>query len=582
MKTKLLCLVGALALSFTGKVFGESLDYPTFERKFLEGKSLERSYSNIVKVMNEIRLVEGRSSSALSLFSLEDSTKVISKDSRQRAEALLAQNVRYELINLYATLYAYQMDLDAAIERRKYLIGVRKLVRQQLQDLGTATEDDLNRATIALEEAVLQQERINYNVEAIKGVIGQTIGMERSIFADDELTRGVKEGAVIFEDAQLLTELAMSASKVRTLMDNLISESKPKRNPSDRSDSILFTSLPGLDGLREYEITRSESTHDGFKDYADRYKDSMFWFVRSKLNEIRDLYRRAKLAKNRWEEAGATYDDAREAFESGDIDGEELKRAAHNQKIQRGLYEKSSLELRTRVAELKFLTNLDVFEEKKPIIKKGSYQVINASNACYLTQTYRQSGSVSCTSKERQGSVWNVTPIGAGLYKLENAMGKRLLSKGEGSQISAKITSGKNAAWKITQNAAGKFVLQDIRGTETLYASSGRVRKASSLPITQNAPYRWEIKRASLEDIPQVSEEPPKPSVLRHIKLECSSRSHRKKECRLGKNMKVERIMVTERLSDKKCRHGSDWGYRSGVIWVKDGCRAIFKVTGRI
>ena len=38
------------------------------------------------------------------------------------------------------------------------------------------------------------------------------------------------------------------------------------------------------------------------------------------------------------------------------------------------------------------------------------------------------------------------------------------------------------------------------------------------------------------------------------------------------------RIEIYRRLSGQRCTKNEDWGYRSGHIWVDNGCRATFRV----
>lgn len=72
---------------------------------------------------------------------------------------------------------------------------------------------------------------------------------------------------------------------------------------------------------------------------------------------------------------------------------------------------------------------------------------------------------------------------------------------------------------------------------------------------------------------------PSRPPVVggggRPIAGEVICESHRKRytECRTPFRGPVE---LVRQFSDRGCKEGIDWGHRSGLIWVKDGCRAAF------
>ena len=57
----------------------------------------------------------------------------------------------------------------------------------------------------------------------------------------------------------------------------------------------------------------------------------------------------------------------------------------------------------------------------------------------------------------------------------------------------------------------------------------------------------------------------------------CSSNSQRYQECRTPFR---GRARLIENISKTRCIEGSNWGSRSGVVWVNQGCRARFSDSG--
>lgn len=59
--------------------------------------------------------------------------------------------------------------------------------------------------------------------------------------------------------------------------------------------------------------------------------------------------------------------------------------------------------------------------------------------------------------------------------------------------------------------------------------------------------------------------------------IRCQSEDFRRATCRT--NGKLRNVRIYDRLSQAKCQQGSDWGFNDSLIWVQNGCRAIFRVT---
>lgn len=57
------------------------------------------------------------------------------------------------------------------------------------------------------------------------------------------------------------------------------------------------------------------------------------------------------------------------------------------------------------------------------------------------------------------------------------------------------------------------------------------------------------------------------------MQVRCESERNRYRECPTPFNGPV---VLVQHLSRAGCIEGRDWGYRPGMIWVDDGCRAIF------
>lgn len=58
--------------------------------------------------------------------------------------------------------------------------------------------------------------------------------------------------------------------------------------------------------------------------------------------------------------------------------------------------------------------------------------------------------------------------------------------------------------------------------------------------------------------------------------IRCESNDGRTRECDTG----GARVILERQLSRSACIEGRTWGYRRDGIWVSDGCRAEFRVTG--
>jgi len=54
----------------------------------------------------------------------------------------------------------------------------------------------------------------------------------------------------------------------------------------------------------------------------------------------------------------------------------------------------------------------------------------------------------------------------------------------------------------------------------------------------------------------------------------CESRDHRQTECDMDTRGDVQ---IVRQLSDARCEQGRNWGLNRHSIWVKDGCRAVFR-----
>ena len=56
----------------------------------------------------------------------------------------------------------------------------------------------------------------------------------------------------------------------------------------------------------------------------------------------------------------------------------------------------------------------------------------------------------------------------------------------------------------------------------------------------------------------------------------CSSINHNDSICNTGG--RAREVEVVRQHSDADCRAGETFGVRNGSVWVKDGCRATFRV----
>jgi hypothetical protein len=64
--------------------------------------------------------------------------------------------------------------------------------------------------------------------------------------------------------------------------------------------------------------------------------------------------------------------------------------------------------------------------------------------------------------------------------------------------------------------------------------------------------------------------------VTADVKVRCDSTDGRYHECVAGY---ADSVTVARQWSKSKCVRGDNWGYRDGMIWVDEGCRADFNVV---
>jgi len=56
----------------------------------------------------------------------------------------------------------------------------------------------------------------------------------------------------------------------------------------------------------------------------------------------------------------------------------------------------------------------------------------------------------------------------------------------------------------------------------------------------------------------------------------CESRNNQRNYCR--SNLRHAEVDIDRQISRTSCRHGYNWGWDSGGVWVDDGCAAVFSV----
>lgn len=58
--------------------------------------------------------------------------------------------------------------------------------------------------------------------------------------------------------------------------------------------------------------------------------------------------------------------------------------------------------------------------------------------------------------------------------------------------------------------------------------------------------------------------------------ITCESRNNQRNYCRA--NLRHAEVDIDRQLSRTTCRHGQNWGWDGGGVWVDDGCAAVFSV----
>ena len=64
--------------------------------------------------------------------------------------------------------------------------------------------------------------------------------------------------------------------------------------------------------------------------------------------------------------------------------------------------------------------------------------------------------------------------------------------------------------------------------------------------------------------------------VAADVNVRCDSNDGRYHECSAGY---ADSVTIARQWSKTKCVRGDNWGYRDGMIWVDEGCRADFNVV---
>lgn len=58
--------------------------------------------------------------------------------------------------------------------------------------------------------------------------------------------------------------------------------------------------------------------------------------------------------------------------------------------------------------------------------------------------------------------------------------------------------------------------------------------------------------------------------------ITCESHDNQRNYCR--SNLRHAEVDIDRQISRTSCRHGYNWGWDSGGVWVDDGCAAVFSV----
>lgn len=62
--------------------------------------------------------------------------------------------------------------------------------------------------------------------------------------------------------------------------------------------------------------------------------------------------------------------------------------------------------------------------------------------------------------------------------------------------------------------------------------------------------------------------------------VRCESNGYNYAECGSYKIRRIDRVRVVQQHSKSPCQYGRSWGADRWNIWVSNGCRATFEVTG--
>lgn len=62
--------------------------------------------------------------------------------------------------------------------------------------------------------------------------------------------------------------------------------------------------------------------------------------------------------------------------------------------------------------------------------------------------------------------------------------------------------------------------------------------------------------------------------------ITCESHSYNYNVCRSYRVRHIERVSLVQQHSNAPCRYRQSWGADSRAVWVDNGCRATFEVSG--
>ena len=154
---------------------------------------------------------------------------------------------------------------------------------------------------------------------------------------------------------------------------------------------------------------------------------------------------------------------------------------------------------------------------------------------------------------------------------------------------------GSQSQCEIQGTIVSAYIQNDLSGGRCIYGQTFNYDQtsiyvsngcAATVVVTfenQNSPQPqpWPQPQPQPQPWPQPQPQPqpwPQPQYQTQD-VQCSSQGHHYQECYTNFHQ-IQTVWLLQQLSHSNCQQGQSYGSNGNRIWVSDGCRAVFRVTG--